>query len=58
MAISIDYDLCEASGACAAVCPEDVLEHVNGQTSILRPEACIACWLCVEQCVAGAIQLD
>jgi NAD-dependent dihydropyrimidine dehydrogenase PreA subunit len=58
MAISIDYDLCESTGACAAICPENVFEHHNGRTSIADPDACIACWICVEQCVSGAIELD
>jgi NAD-dependent dihydropyrimidine dehydrogenase PreA subunit len=58
MAISIDYDLCESTGVCAAVCPEEVFEHRNGQTSVLQPDACTSCWICVEQCVSGAIELD
>jgi len=58
MAISIDYDLCESTGACAMICPENVFEHGNGHTSIVDAGACISCWLCVEQCVSGAIELD
>ncbi len=58
MAVSINYDLCEATGVCATVCPEDVLAHQGGRTEILKPEACTGCWICVEHCASGAIELD
>jgi NAD-dependent dihydropyrimidine dehydrogenase PreA subunit len=58
MAISIDYDLCESSGVCAMICPEDVFEHRDGHTAVLDAAACTSCWLCVEQCVSGAIALE
>ncbi len=58
MAISIDYDLCESTGVCVAVCPEDVFEQQDGRTAIVNPLACTSCWICVENCVSGAIQLD
>ena len=58
MAVSIEYDLCENTGCCAQVCPEDVLEHENGRTSIIDQQKCTACWLCVENCIAGAITVD
>lgn len=58
MAVTIDHDLCEASGACALVCPEDVFTHENGSTQVTNPGACVRCWTCVESCVSGAIELD
>ena len=58
MAISIDSDLCEGSGVCVAVCPENVFEQADGRTTIVNPTACTSCWLCVEQCATGAIDLD
>ncbi len=58
MALSIDYDLCEASGVCAMVCPEEVFEHLTGRTTIVKPEACTYCWICAENCASGAISLD
>lgn len=58
MGISINYDLCEGSGVCAALCPEDVFEHDDAKTTVVKPEACTSCWICVEHCAAGAIELD
>lgn len=58
MALSIDYDLCENSGACVLVCPEEVLEQENGHTTIVDSQACTSCWICVDNCVSGAIEID
>ena len=58
MAVSIDYDLCENTGCCEMVCPEDVLEQESGRVSIVDQQKCTACWLCVDNCVAGAITVD
>lgn len=58
MGISIDYELCEGTGVCEQVCPEDVFEHEDGKTKLVQPKKCTECWICVEQCVAGAIEID
>jgi len=58
VSIHIDYDLCENSGACVAVCPEHVLEEENGHTVIVNAPACSSCWICVDNCVSGAIDVD
>jgi NAD-dependent dihydropyrimidine dehydrogenase PreA subunit len=58
MAVTIDQDLCEASGCCAMVCPEDVIEHEDGLTMIVDQARCTECWICVDNCVAGAIEID
>lgn len=58
MSVTIDVDLCENTGCCEMVCPEDVLAHENGRTEIVNPQKCTACWVCVDQCAAGAIEID
>lgn len=55
--IRIDFDLCEATGVCVEICPEDVLEEVDGSPRVIKAEACTECWLCVENCVSGAIEI-
>jgi NAD-dependent dihydropyrimidine dehydrogenase PreA subunit len=55
--IKIDFDLCEATGVCAEVCPEDVLEHINGNTKVIAAQKCTECWICIENCVSGAIEI-
>lgn len=58
MSVTIDYDLCEASGVCVNVCPDDVFEDKNGRTEVIDAEACSLCWKCVENCSSGAIDID
>jgi len=56
-AVDRHFDFCEATGVCAEVCPEDVLEAVGGSPRVVKAEACTECWICVENCVSGAIEI-
>ncbi len=58
MNVVIDFELCESSGVCADVCPEDVFEHENGRTRVVQPQACTNCWICVDNCTSSAIEID
>jgi NAD-dependent dihydropyrimidine dehydrogenase PreA subunit len=58
MTITIDTDECEASGVCAVVCPEGVIELNDGRPVIVNNLACTSCWKCAESCVSGAIDID
>ena len=58
MRVKIDYDLCETTAVCSEVCPEDVLEFSERRTLVVAPEACTNCWICVDNCVSGAIEID
>ena len=55
--VRIDYDLCENSGVCGQVCPEDVIETRGGQSVIANPAKCTECWVCVENCATGAVEI-
>jgi Fe-S-cluster-containing hydrogenase component 2 len=55
--VHINYDLCENSSVCAQVCPEDVIETRNGQSVIVRAHKCTECWICVENCASGAVEI-
>ena len=55
--VRIDYDLCENSGVCEQVCPEDVIEIRSGQSVIAKPGQCTECWICVENCATGAVEI-
>ena len=55
--VRIDYDVCEETGVCAMVCPEDVLAVRRGHTQVMKAHACTECYICVENCVSGAIEI-
>lgn len=55
--VRIDYDLCEDTGVCSMVCPEDVFEFKNGHPQVVKANACTECWICVENCVSAAIEI-
>jgi len=56
--VKIDYDLCENTGCCESVCPEDVFEIDRGRTLVVNPAACTNCWFCVDNCVSNAVEID
>ena len=58
MGISIDKDTCENSGVCLQVCPEDVFAEEDGHIVVINPRNCTNCWICVENCASGAIEID
>lgn len=58
MLVKIDYDLCENGQTCESVCPEDVFKEEGGRIKVVAQDLCNACWLCVDNCSAGAIEVD
>ena len=58
MGVRIDPENCEAAGVCVQVCPEDVFQQEDEVTRVVRPNACTECWTCVDNCAAGAIEID
>lgn len=56
--VEIDYDLCENSQNCEAVCPVDVFQIDNNKVLVVKPGECLLCFKCVEACPSGAIAID
>jgi NAD-dependent dihydropyrimidine dehydrogenase PreA subunit len=44
-------------GACAEVCPTNVIDIVKGKAVVARPNDCIECRACEAACPKGAIKV-
>lgn len=53
----IDHEFCIACRVCVAVCPNDVIDLVNGLAVVISPETCTDCEKCVIECPAMAISI-
>ena len=51
----IDTKECAGCGACVEICPENVLELVEGVSKVMNPGACTNCGACVGACPLGLI---
>lgn len=51
----IDKETCIGCGICVDSCPQEVLEVVDGTSTVTNEDACIACGDCLEECPMGAI---
>ena len=58
MPITIDLDVCENTGVCAMVCPEDIIEIKNCHPVVINAVACTSCFKCAESCISSAIEVD
>ena len=57
---TVDLETCRGDSICADVCPENVLEMVEGKAATVerREEFCILCGQCVAVCPTGSIQMS
>lgn len=56
MSIFINQNKCIRCGACAEVCPGNLIRLYEGQGATIRhPEECWGCASCLKECRAGAI---
>ena len=53
--ISINQELCNGCGACAAACHEGAIGMVNGKAQLLRDDYCDGLGDCLPTCPTGAI---
>jgi NAD-dependent dihydropyrimidine dehydrogenase PreA subunit/nitroreductase len=55
----VDLDTCKGDGICVDVCPEDVLEILEGKAATVesREGNCIVCGQCVAVCPTQALQM-
>jgi len=55
----VDLETCKGDSICADICPEDVLEIVNGKAATLESRAniCIMCGQCVAVCPTDSLQM-
>ncbi len=55
----VSQDLCKGDGICVDVCPEDVLELVDGRAATVdeRVETCIHCGQCVAVCPNDSLHM-
>jgi len=53
----VDQMKCKGCGNCVEICPNEVYEIEADKSNPLRPEDCIECSACVNQCPIESIQL-
>jgi len=55
----VDPETCKGDGICADICPENVLEMVQGKAATVegRADACIMCGQCVAVCPTESLQM-
>lgn len=64
--VAVDFDICDADGACLQNCPVDVFDwtetpgHPTSERKAdpAREGDCIDCMLCVDVCPVDAIDVD
>ncbi|MBP6941415.1 MAG: 4Fe-4S binding protein [Syntrophorhabdaceae bacterium] len=54
----ISQEKCTGCKECIYICPYDVFTDEDGIVSIPRPEDCIECASCVDNCPEHAIYMD
>lgn len=56
--LTYDSRLCVGCQMCSTVCPHRVFEMRGRVAQLVRPEACMECGACQNNCPTGAIQVD
>jgi nitroreductase/NAD-dependent dihydropyrimidine dehydrogenase PreA subunit len=56
--INIDNDKCIKCGACAAVCPNVIIEEIEGRMEVVHKYSCMKCYHCIAVCPEDAVTCD
>ena len=63
--LCIVTDWCKGCGFCIEFCTKEVLAAAPGFNQkgyhppvVVKAEACTSCWICVDNCVSGAVEID
>lgn len=54
----IDVDECDNHQNCIQVCPYSVFDIRGDRAVVANASACQECWICVNNCPAGAITVE
>lgn len=55
ISLKVNLDLCFYCGACASVCPLDLIDVMDNTVKVR--EGCTDCGLCADTCPVGAIEI-
>lgn len=56
--VNIDPDKCTGCGECAAACPVDIIELVDGKAVCEDASNCLGCESCVAVCPEEAVEVQ
>ncbi|MFP3869520.1 MAG: ferredoxin [Syntrophobacteria bacterium] len=56
--VTVDKEKCTGCEECVEICPNEVLEMVDGKSEPVNEEECEGCESCVEVCESGAITVE
>ena len=54
----VEASKCDGCGNCVDVCPADVFEIDEDKAVVVRPDDCVECMACLENCPTEAITID
>ena len=56
--VEVDKDKCTGCEECINICPQEVVDLVDGKSEPTRADECVDCQSCVEACPESAITVN
>jgi NAD-dependent dihydropyrimidine dehydrogenase PreA subunit len=56
--LKLNPERCTGCGICLEICPQEVLNSVDGRIGIRDRDACMECGACSRNCPTGAIAVE